>query len=301
MRSVSVQDNFKQKGCANFGFLLGVAARSSEVSRGTHSSSLVEYINGNTFKKVLVVGKTGTGKSSLCNVVAGKAHDADLFPVSAEAQGCTDTTTFANVFYNGNRETPVSLIDTVGFDDPERDADASIISDLVIKLKTKCDYVNLFVIAVNGQDPRLDGSLVGTIRVFEGMFGAKFWSQAVIVFTRLKMDSRSIESRKRITKQTDAQLAAKYIRSVQQKFPRGKGLKYHILDSCRDKSNREEEEAFQKGMQELWKMVERAPPLDTVDVNKVKTEWMKLKLEIEEKEKRLAEVEQQRREEEERR
>ena len=224
--------------------------------RGPQSSSLVEDINGNTFKKVLIVGKTGTGKSSLCNVVAGKAHDADLFPVSAEAQGCTGTTTFGNVFFNGNKETPVSLIDTVGFDDPERDADATIISDLVIKLRTKCDFVNLFVIAVNGQEPRLDGSLVGMIRVFEGMFGAKFWSQAVIVFTRLPMDSRSIESRKRITKQTDAQLAAKYIRSVLDKFPRGKGLKYHIVDSCRDTSNREEEEAFQKGMQELWKMVE---------------------------------------------
>ena len=250
---------------------------------------------------MLIVGKTGTGKSSLCNVVAGKAHDADLFPVSPEAQGCTDTTTFGNVFFNANREKPVSLIDTVGFDDPERDADATIISDLVIKLRTKCDYVNLFVIAVNGQDPRLDGSLIGMLRIFEGMFGAKFWSQAVIIFTRLPMDSRSIESRKRITKQTDAQLAAKYIKTVQEKFPRGKGLKYHILDSCRDTSDREEEETFQKGMQELWKMVKRAPPLDTEDVNKVKTESMKLKLEIEEKEKRLAEVEQQRREEEERR
>ena len=221
--------------------MLEVAARSSEVSRGPQSSSLVEDINGNTFKKVLIVGKTGTGKSSLCNVVAGKAHDADLFPVSAEAQGCTGTTTFGNVFFNGSRETPVSLIDTVGFDDPERDTDATIISELVIKLRTKCDHVNLFVIAVNGQEPRLDGSLNGMIRIFEGMFGAKFWSQAVIVFTRLPMDSRSIESRKRITKQTDAQLAAKYIKSVQDKFPRGKGRKYHIVDSCRDTSDREEE------------------------------------------------------------
>ena len=97
------------------------------------------------FKKVLIVGKTGTGKSSLCNVVAGKAHDTDLFPVSAEAQGYTGTTIFGNILYNGNRETPVSLIDTVGFDDPERDADATIISGLVTKQRTKCDYVNLLL------------------------------------------------------------------------------------------------------------------------------------------------------------
>ena len=125
------------------------------MSGGPQSSILVEDINGNTFKKVLILGKTWTGKSSLCNVVAGKAHDADLFPVSTEAQGCTGTITFGNVFFNGIKETPVSLIDTVGIDDTESDTDATIISELVIKLRTKCDHVNLFVIAVNGQEPRL--------------------------------------------------------------------------------------------------------------------------------------------------
>ena len=69
----------------------------------------------------------------------------------------------------------LSLIDTIGFDDPEKDADAEIISDLVIKLRDNCDHVNLFIIAVNGQSPRLDGSLIGMIRIFEGMFGEKFW------------------------------------------------------------------------------------------------------------------------------
>ena len=69
----------------------------------------------------------------------------------------------------------LSLIDTIGFDDPEKDADAEIISELVIKLRDNCDHVNLFIIAVNGQNPRLDGSLIGMIRIFEGMFGEGFW------------------------------------------------------------------------------------------------------------------------------
>ena len=68
-----------------------------------------------------------------------------------------------------------SLIDTIGFDDPDKDVDAEIISELVIKLRDHCDHVNLFIIAVNGQHPRLDGSLIGMIRIFEGMFGEKFW------------------------------------------------------------------------------------------------------------------------------
>ena len=68
-----------------------------------------------------------------------------------------------------------SLIDTIGFDDPSNDTDANIISELVIRLKDFCDHVNLFIIAVNGHHDRLDSSLIGMLRIFEGMFSEGFW------------------------------------------------------------------------------------------------------------------------------
>ena len=122
-------------------------------------------ITNNELKKLLVVGKTGSGKSSLCNVLSGYSFNADLFEVSAESTSCTQKTNFRNVFFNGDRMKPISIIDTIGFGDPNNDTDATIISDLVVKLKNNCDYVNLFLITVNGQDPRLDGSLIGTLKV----------------------------------------------------------------------------------------------------------------------------------------
>ena len=122
-------------------------------------------IKNNELKKLLVVGKTGSGKSSLCNVLSGYSFNADLFEVSAESRSCTQKTNFRNVFFNGDRMKPISIIDTIGFDDPNNDTDATIISDLVVKLKNNCDYVNLFLITVNGQDPRLDGSLIGMLKV----------------------------------------------------------------------------------------------------------------------------------------
>ena len=74
--------------------------------------------------------------------------------------------------------------------------------------------MNLFIIAVNGQHPRLDSSLIGMIRIFEGMFGESFWrsffhlllnvificihySQVVLVFTMLPMDEKSVKKRMR--------------------------------------------------------------------------------------------------------
>ena len=90
-----------------------------------------------------------------------------------------------------------SIIDTIGFDDPSNDTDANIISELVLRLKNHCDHVNLFIIAVNGQNPRLDASLIGMIRIIEGMFGDMFWNQVVIVFTRMPMDAKSVTRRSR--------------------------------------------------------------------------------------------------------
>ena len=42
------------------------------------------------------------------------------------------TIIFKIVFTNGTRDTPISLIDTVRFDDPERDADTTINFDFFI-------------------------------------------------------------------------------------------------------------------------------------------------------------------------
>ena len=142
-------------------------------------------IRNNGRKKLLIIGKTGTGKSSLCNVISGYFHDAEFFPVSPTvcrvALGYTYTTKLADIFFNNDESRPLSLIDTTGFKDPMKNAE--IILDLVTKLKNKVDYINTFVIAVIFTEPRLDESLVTMIKSLEEMFGKEFWKQTLIVFT----------------------------------------------------------------------------------------------------------------------
>ena len=90
------------------------------------------------FQNLLIIGKTGTGKSSLCNKISGLKSNSQAFPVSPASESCTQSTVLANIKFGGNRERLVSLIDTMGFDDPNSDNDARIITELVNTLKNNC-------------------------------------------------------------------------------------------------------------------------------------------------------------------
>ena len=79
-------------------------------------------------------------------------------------------TKFANVFFNGNKENPVSLIDTIGWSDSGKLSDAMIIEELIQKLKEACDHLNLVVMTVNGQNPRITSTNIEMAKVFMGMF-----------------------------------------------------------------------------------------------------------------------------------
>jgi len=237
-----------------------------------------ESVKGNGRKKVLVIGKTGTGKSSLCNVISGHSHDADVFDVSS-APTSKQETQIADVFFDNQRSKLISLIDTFGFDDPKKDNDAQIVADLVSKLKNNVDFVNTFIIAVNGQNPRLDGSLLAMIKIFEAMFGVEFWGQTVIVFTRLPMDQKSVRRREKITQKKDDEIFGDYIRAVENKFPNGTGLEHMIIDACYDTEDIDGtgKEAFQKAMNKLWEKIHLSTELGTEKVEVVKSESQMLK------------------------
>merc|ERR1712051_98689 len=235
-------------------------------------------------KKILVIGKTGTGKSSLCNVLCGADHDADLFPVSAEAMSCTQRTFFCDAFFLQQQGGALLPDYTIGFDDPDKDDDAGIISELVLRLKHGCDHVNLFIIAVNGQSPRLDGSLLGMIKIFEGMFGQDFWKQVVVLFTRMPMDEKAKKKREKNSKQSDDELAQKYMAEVAKRFKNGKQIDYVFLDSCFDKEDPEETRCFAQAMDKLLNALNAAKPLPTSKVQEVATEKAALRREIAEKE-----------------
>ena len=64
-------------------------------------------LKGNNQFKVLVIGKSGEGKSTLCNVIAGKEHSDNLFSVSDQATSCTQHTKLATIYFRGKVKTAI--------------------------------------------------------------------------------------------------------------------------------------------------------------------------------------------------
>ena len=65
-----------------------------------------------------MIGESGTGKSSCCNIFAGQPHDSSLFPVSQLSEETTHATKIYSAKYRGKSDLPVTVIDTQGFNDP---------------------------------------------------------------------------------------------------------------------------------------------------------------------------------------
>ena len=201
---------------------------------------------------ILVIGESGTGKSTLCNILAGEPHSSDLFPASPDPDGRTHHTSIkTQLLYRGNKERPITIIDTQGFNDPgkigagETQKNHEIIHELLQKLIT-IRHVNLFVICLNGMNFRIHESLVYMIKLFRDIFGQKmennevvkdenvFWNRCAVVYTHMGMDETAV--RKRLDAQrgdSDGVIILKNLRQMKSHFGIGDqiSVQYAIIDA----------------------------------------------------------------------
>ena len=76
---------------------------------------------------VAVIGPTGSGKSTLCNILCGRAHDDEKdFKSSNGMKSCTDKTCIVETKWRGNGF-PLTLIDTPGLGNEDDEDDSNIL------------------------------------------------------------------------------------------------------------------------------------------------------------------------------
>ena len=143
---------------------------------------------------LLLVGETGTGKSSLGNFIVGE----EVFEVSDDADACTKNT----IRKISKLDPQISVLDTPGLQDSKgRD---KVHYDQMVKIINEMKHLHLIVIVLNFTNPRFTLSIQYMIKFLCNLFPKNFAKHVAIVFTHYDHDYQMKINKKKGTDPTSA-------------------------------------------------------------------------------------------------
>lgn len=244
--------------------------------------------------RIIIIGATGVGKSSLGNVLLGRDrnfngtnHKHNCFKVmgltnhqsSVTKKTCPDTGNWL-----GDPQNPrVTIIDTPGFGNDLLEEEETI-NNLVNVVKDEIKYIHAFVIAFKQQDNRMSAALRSMINLFQRMFGDQFWSNVILEATHWNFHERSRQLREdSVPKLTREHWKAEFNKLMHDEYGVTVDIPAVFIDSYYDPNHETELNMFQKYTQELWDFATTVPPFQCKDIKVALTEIRELKLDLEEK------------------
>ena len=208
-------------------------------------TKIVKSLQNVPGRTLLLLGNEGSGKSEVFNQIAGHQVNSSLYSVSSANATSSETqeVRFVSIHEKGSQDNTVSLIDTVAFDPQDRKGNSKIIADLVNRLKSDCDFVNLIGLCLDGQDPFLDESHTSVLGVLKEMFGEGFWEHCVVIFTFCSggLDDKAKGCLEKLEQQFEGASACRHL--------------------CLKTFSNEDDKSVLGHMEELENMLETATPL----------------------------------------
>jgi len=130
--------------------------------------------------RMVIIGATGVGKSSLANALLGADLDSDdvLFPVCHGLDSCTKAT-FHGVGPWLGKYNNFTVVDTPGLGDSEGKT-AEYIEEITNFLKNRLQDANAVVLLLKGDETRFNQGIQDMLHQYATMFGVHVWEHMVI-------------------------------------------------------------------------------------------------------------------------
>jgi len=239
--------------------------------------------------RVVILGATGVGKSSLANVLLGRPRNyqggdfqSGCFKVQAGLESVTKKTCADRGYWLGEyaKGESFTVIDTPGFGDKLNQTEKTI-EDLVETLRDDVKYVHVFIIAFKEEDNRMTQSLKSMLKLFERMFGSAFWENAILEATFWSHSSDAYRRRSQsIPPITKEFWTNEFNRIIRRDFKVKKPLKSVFIDTFYHKNNRNETLAFRSETEELLNFALSRDPFICKDIEIALTEIQQMQNEI---------------------
>ena len=237
--------------------------------------------------RIVILGATGVGKSSLANVLMGRdknykgmGFEHGCFKVlglNNMGQSVTKKTCEDQGAWLGNYSNPrFTVIDTPGFGNDLVEEERTI-EGLVNILKDEIKYIHAFVIAFKQQDNRMTASLRSMIGLFQKMFGDHFWENAILEATHWNYHEHSVQMRLSSEPPiTENWWRTQFNRLFAKEYGVHHALPAIFIDTYYNKKNPAEVEKFKMYTDKLWQFAKSRNPFECKDIKIALTEIREL-------------------------
>ena len=262
-------------------------SRKKPPGRSYRSQVVVDNEDRFASPRIVILGATGVGKSSLANILMGRdknykgmGFEDGCFKVlglNNMGQSVTKRTCEDQGHWLGNYSLPkFTVIDTPGFGNDLVEEERTIES-MVNILKDEIKYIHAFVIAFKQQDNRMTASLRSMIGLFQKMFGDHFWENAILEATHWNYHDHSIKMRAASEPPiSENWWKTQFNRLFAKEYGVHHTLPAMFIDTYYNEDNPQEVEKFKMYTDKLWQFARSRNPFECKDIKIALTEIREL-------------------------
>jgi len=202
--------------------------------------------------RIVIVGPTGAGKSSLANALLGcdpRKNDC-MFEVCSDMDSCTKNTTVGWGQWLGDGDN-FTVIDTPGFGDSDGEMD-QLIDEMMFVLNNDLVYTNILMLAIEGFTPRFNENLEYMLKQMSVIFGQRWWDFMVVGVTKWSYSIEACWERARDCHdypddcKDEAWFERELSTQIQERFDVNRNFSYVFVDSWSQTTGNQHDEQQQK-------------------------------------------------------